>query len=122
MHIGQAIKIAPRFSRIDGEPLDDLNYAAGHIIGIFGEDIEVRLLEGSEIFVNFRRVRTAAISARILFDMGSHQYEATVHDCTAVLRFHEHNRKRIRGAVVTDYGTIHPEALDRTLAMIFADL
>ena len=57
MHIGQAIEIAPRFSQIDGEPVDDFNYAAGHIIGMYGEDIEVRLIDGSEIFVNFRRVR-----------------------------------------------------------------
>lgn len=57
MHIGQAIEIAPRFSHIDGEPLDEFNYAAGHVIGMFGEDVEVRLIDGSEMFFNFRRVR-----------------------------------------------------------------
>lgn len=59
-------------------------------------------------------------AARIVFDMGDHEYEATVHDCTAILRFYENNAERIKGATVADYGTIYPPALDRTLAMATA--
>lgn len=59
-------------------------------------------------------------TARILFDMGGHEYEATVHDCTAVLRFYEHNRARIQGARILDYGDVYPPALDRTMAMVTA--
>jgi len=57
MHIGQAIEIAPRFSHIDGEPLDEFNHAAGHVVDMHGEDIEVRLIDGTEMFFHMSRVR-----------------------------------------------------------------
>jgi hypothetical protein len=56
-------------------------------------------------------------AAVVVFDMGGHQYGATVHNTASILRFYEENRERIKGATVADYGTIHPPALHRTLRL-----
>ena len=61
-YTGQAVEVAPRFCAFDGEPLDEYNNASGHVVATYGEDVEIRLIDGTEVFVNFRRVR--AVNAR----------------------------------------------------------
>ena len=59
--------------------------------------------------------------AYIKFDMGGHEYTATVHDIEALERFLARNRDRIKNYSVETFGDLYPGDITKTMDAFLGD-